>query len=319
VTVKALALSGTPSAASGSASAATLTFGNLDAKGGIALATSTVTGSFDPNTGNMTGNHADAKTTAYLGTNLVLEIDAQADALGSGKIEARTAIGETEPAFSSNLQGVAIATGMAGTSITQADTAVSAVLNNNPNVKSAYGASPEFWALGELGDKISGLKPGDTQETATSSFNVFADLTKSARHDLLVGLYGPVVANAGKINEIILDVTLGAGTSLEHADFVTDISGTAAAKATAFFTDHPLDLGSLNAAPFNPSGTNEISIKLTVTGGSGAGFYAGFVVGDPPPGAVPNLATASAAFGGDAGNSQRGFESQHRGHSMLDS
>jgi hypothetical protein len=161
---------------------------------------------------------------------MILETDARANGVGSGKIEARTAIGETEPAFSSNLQGVAIVTGMAGTAITQAGTAVSAVLNNDPNIKNAFGVSPEFWALGELGDKISSLKPGDTQETATSSFDVFVDLSKSAKHDLLVGLYGPVVTDASKINEIVLDVTLGAGPSLEHADFITDISGTAAAK-----------------------------------------------------------------------------------------
>jgi hypothetical protein len=130
---------------------------------------------------------------------------------------------------------------------------------------------------------------------------VFVDLSKSAKHDLLVGLSGPVVTDASKINEIILDVTLGAGPSLEHADFVTDISGTAAARATAFLTDHPLDLGPLNGAPFNPNGTNEIAISLTVTGASGAGFYAGFVVGDALPAPVSNLASASAAFADNAG------------------
>jgi hypothetical protein len=176
--------------------------GSQPGSGGIALATSDVSLVASPIGPSIGTNGAGASTSALLSGGLVLSLggwtgsatndSGSGSFVGHSVMEARTAIGEPEPNFIRGDQGVAVLTGMAGASITTADAAVSAVLASNPLIAGAFGATPEFWAVGELGANATGVGGGG-DSSVHSSVDVRVDLSHSQRHDLLVSFYHPML------------------------------------------------------------------------------------------------------------------------------
>jgi hypothetical protein len=181
---------------------------------------------------------------------------------------------------------------------------VSAVLAGNSAIKTAFGASPEFWALGELGGRDSSA--AGTQ-TVNSSIDLSVDLTQSVKQNLLVGLYNPVVTGAAVgVTDVVLGVYAN-GSQIENLDLG---NGTA---AKAALTDDVLNLGSLSSAPFGGS-TLDLKITLGVTTNTvSSGFDVGLLIGNPPSGSssagLLNLVSAMAGFGGSAAGSSTGSSS----------
>jgi hypothetical protein len=153
----------------------------------------------------------------------------------------------------------------------------SPVLAANSKIKSAFGASPVFFAIGELGG--SNFTNGTTVTTA-SVIDETVDLTKlTTRGDLLIGFYnGTVVGGDGNFRGATLDIYVD-GTKKIHQAFAS------AADARTWFTNNAKDLGSL-ASGSTLVGTNDtLTLKavMTVTTIFGdTGFYGQLIIGDPP-------------------------------------
>ncbi len=216
----------------------------------------------------------------------VLVQDVHADAseggfTGTGRAVAEAQIGAATPAFVTNLQAVAYATGEPSAAN------VSAVLSANPHIATAFGASASYFAIGELGGAPLASSAGGGSNTSTTSLSVQVDLTHLAnRQDLMVGLYHPVAVGT-HVTDVYLDIQAN-GTDLLHQDFPT------AAAAVHYFTDHAFDFGSLaHTSSLGASDTLNVTVTLSVTSSApGSGFDAGILIGDPPP-----SDGESAAFG----------------------
>ena len=155
---------------------------------------------------------------------------------------------------------------------------VAPILNANTNIKTAFGTTPSFFAVAEVGGAYA--KSGGTgAQTTTDVINLQVDLTKlSSLHDLMVGFFDPTAVGAG-FTSLTFTLT-GDGQTLINQTFTT------LAQAKTFFTDDARDLGALTGAPFNSSTTLTLQATLRVTTDApGAGYYFQFVVGDPPPAA----------------------------------
>ena len=246
--------------------------------------------------------HASAKTKA-VGTSGTLSASADtarlpgqliqaASALAAGPVDgdmsakAKVVIGAAvvEP-FEASGQAVALESAApdgAGTS---------AVLNANPNIAAAFGASPSFFAIDELGGS-SAKSGGTTSETTTESVDLTVDLTQLAsRQDLVVGFYNATGLGTG-FSSLTFTLT-GDGAQLFTETFTTLSS------AEIFFTDNAMDLGSLATGPLSGNTlTLQASFSLTTTS-AGQGFYAQMIIGDPPPG--PSTRPFAQAMGGLAG------------------
>jgi hypothetical protein len=117
----------------------------------------------------------------------------------------------------------------------------------------------------------------------------------AVKQDLLIGLFDPVTKGSGFTN--LAFTVQENGTTVVSKDFTS----TEVAQAKAYFTDRPLDLGSLSSMS-----SLDLTIDLQVTTNStGSGFEAGLLIGDPPPNASSNaafdrLVSAIASFGGSA-------------------
>ena len=166
---------------------------------------------------------------------------------------------------------MALETGAPGS----ADTA--AVLAANANIATAFGASPTFFAIDELGGGYA-KSGGTASETTTDTVSLTVDLTQLASpNDLEVGLFNGTALGSG-FTSLTFTLTADGDT----ASPLISQTFTSAAAAVTYFTDHALDLGSLATGPLAGS-TLTLQASFTVTTASaGQGFYAQFMLGDPP-------------------------------------
>jgi hypothetical protein len=221
--------------------------------------------------------------------NLITSVAASAGGVvqGTGVAQARADVGGAAPAFATTDQVAALE--MAAP--TSASTA--AVLAANTAIATAFGASPDFFAIDELGGQYSSA--GTSSQTTTSEVDATVDLTQLASPgDLIVGLYDGTALGTG---------VTGVSFNL-YADGVDviDQTFTSAAAAQTYFTDNAVDVGSLASGGALGASTLTLQAVMTVTGGaSGSGFFGGLIIGDPPPagragGGVHALIQAQAAF-----------------------
>jgi hypothetical protein len=225
---------------------------------------------------------ANASTADTAGA-LVTGVSTQAGAAGNGVSSsgtsvalAQAAIGGTPAAYVSNDQVVALETGAP----TAAST--SAILAANPVIASAFGASPSFFTVGELGGGHSSV--GTASQTATSEIDFSVDLTQlSPRQDLMVGLYHPTVV-AGGFTNLAFDIFVN-GSDVIHQVFNTT------AAATAYFSNKAIDLGSLA----NGDSLSVRAVMSVTSSAAGGGFDAGLIFGDPL--AAPIGSAAVQLFG----------------------
>jgi len=223
---------------------------------------------------------------------------------GSSIGQAQAVVGGAAPAFATTQQGVAFATAAPNAAST------SAVLAANANIATAFGASPSFFAIGELGGGYSSYgQPAPASETTTSSIVETVDLTKLAsRQQLVAGFYDGDVVGAG-VTGVTFDLYAD-GADLIHQTFAT------AAAALTWFTDNAVDLGSLAAG--QPLGGNTLTLQavLTVTSTSaGSGFYGDLIIGDPPTqSASPShqkFIEAMSGFGATGGGAAVAADTRH--------
>ena len=109
---------------------------------------------------------------------------------GSSLAKAKVDVGGAAQLASTSATALALET--VGPSVASAD----AILSENPTIAATFGASPVFFAVGELGGAYS--SGGTAPETVTSTFSVTIDSTKlSPKGDLLAGFFDPIVIGSG--------------------------------------------------------------------------------------------------------------------------
>ena len=190
---------------------------------------------------------------------------------------AETLYGAAVPAFDST--DAAVGTGVAAPDA--ADT--NPVLAANGAINTAFGASPSFFSMGEVGGGHASAAGG--AESSTASVTTAINLADpGASGNLVFGLYGGAAVGSG-VTGVTLTVTGNGATYLNEA------FGSGAA-AQAGFTDQAFNFGALGS-----SGVLDLVVSLTVqTDQSGSGFYGDFVAGDPPGGGAGVLHPAAAAL-----------------------
>ena len=244
--------------------------GAVGSFGGAAIATSTATG--------LSGTIGADATTGQDSDQLLESVAATTSGVvaGTSVAQAIASLDSTLRPFNSGAQEVAFVAG--------APTAASttAILGSNPTLATAFGASPVFFAAGELGGGHSSAAGGS--QTTTSEIDETADLTQLAsRKDLVVGFYGGKAVGTG-VTKVTLDIYVN-GTDADSQTFAT------AAAALAYFSDTSVDLGSLATGS-----TLTLREVLTVTtSSSGSGFYGDLLVSDPPPAKGAAVSPAIAA------------------------
>ncbi len=291
--------------------------GTAAGAGGLANAMLTVTGGSNMNAtstaqggaGVTTAGHAKAKTLvtgtagAFSATSgaslqtgqLIQSGSAKAADTVDGFQSAKTKVVIGPAALGFNTTAQALATQNAAP-----DAATTApVLAANANIAAAFGASPSFFAIDELGGSYA-KSGGTTSETTTDTINLTVDLTKLAsRQDLVAGFYGATGLGTG-FSSLTFTVTAdGIATPLVTRTFTTLLS------AETFFTDKAKDLGSLATGALSGNTlTLQATFTLTTTT-PGQGFFAQMIIGDPPSTAPPvsRFAQAIAGLGGASGGS----------------
>jgi hypothetical protein len=170
-------------------------------------------------------------------------------------------------------------------------------LTANSAIKTAFGASPVFFGVSELGGACSSVA---TSQTVTSYSTETVNLAELAsRENLVAGFYDGATVGTG--------VTSVSFTLYVDGVDVAGFSGDTAAQATTFFTDNAMNLGSLASGSTLVGTNNNMTVEavLSITSdAASSGFYGGVVVGDPPPVSVAtahNLASAMAGFGPNSG------------------
>ena len=205
----------------GSLTASATAIGGVGAGGsGVATATTTATGA--------SGSFSASASTSAPSGQLVTAVStaAQGAVNGTSTAKAYGAIGVTAQALT-KAQAVAFETGAP----LGADT--KAVLNANAKIKTAFGAVPVFFGLGELGGQYAAGASGSL--TTSASFSETVDLTQLAsRQDLTVGFYGGTKLGTG-----VTGVTL---TIVADGNQVLQQNFNSAAAATTYFTDNAVDL-----------------------------------------------------------------------------
>ncbi len=176
-----------------------------------------------------------------------------------------------------------------------------AVLNANPDIAAAFGASPDFFAIDEFGgsyDKSGGTAP----QTITDTINLRVDLAQLASpQDLVAGFFNATALGSGFTGLTFTLTAGGIATPLVSETF------TSVTQAEAFFNDNALDLGSLATGPLSGSAlTLQATFTLTTTN-PGDGFYARMIIGDPPAATGVSsrgaFVAAMAGLGGESGSS----------------
>ena len=182
---------------------------------------------------------------------------------GSSESESSAQYTGGAPTFLTDLQSISQILGDPSAS------AGNAVLEANPNISAGFGSSPSFWAIGELGGSYTPSGAGGQVSTSSVSFTLNeADL--SSGESLELGLYNGDEVDASGVTGISLTVT-GNGTNLLSSPI----------NSVSQFSDDAINLGALGT-----SGTLDVVLTLTVdTDAAGAGFFADFLLGDPPAGA----------------------------------
>ena len=239
-----------------------------DAKGGAGVA-SAGTATARTTTVGAGGGYSAQATTSLVTGSLIQSVSATASGTVSGTSVALTSasILGAMPAFSSTSQAVAYESGAPSTASTNA------VLAANGAIKTAFGASPAFFAVGELGGgySVSGTGPQVVNSTITEAI----DLTKlKARGNLVIGFYDGDAVGTG-VTKVTVTV-LADGATVYQNTF------TSGAAAEAFFTDDAVSLGSLASGSLSG---NALSLKVTMqvtTDAANAGFYGDVILGDPP-------------------------------------
>ncbi|HEV2364396.1 MAG TPA: hypothetical protein VGS12_09405, partial [Caulobacteraceae bacterium] len=165
-----------------------------------------------------------------------------------------------------------------GQTVAQADgepnsASTKAVLTANPTIATAFGASPSYFGLAELGGGYS-ASGGSGSETVNSSAFFTVDLTKLAsRGSLLAGYFSPTIT--GAFTSVSFTLTAD-GHQLVSQTFTT------AAELQAFFNDQAANLGSLASGPLSGDTlTLDVSLSVT-TAAAGDSVFVGLILGDPP-------------------------------------
>ena len=179
---------------------------------------------------------------------------------GSSESESSAEYAGGAPTFLTDLQSISQIVGDPSAS------AGNAVLEANPNISAGFGSSPSFYAIGELGGSYTPSGTGGQVSTSSVSFTLNeADL--SSGESLELGLYNGDEVDASGVTGISLTVT-GNGTNLLSSPI----------NSVSQFSDDAINLGALGT-----SGTLDVVLTLTVdTDAAGAGFFADFLLGDPP-------------------------------------
>ena len=171
-----------------------------------------------------------------------------------------------------------------------------AVLAAEPGIAAAFGASPTFFAVGELGGAYAS-SGGVGPQTITSTASIQVNLSQLASpKDLLIGAFDPTIVGTFSSFTIIL--------SADTETFV-DETFTTVAEVDAFFNDVTYDLGSLaSGALSGPTLNVQLTLELT-TASLGSGVWGDFIIGDPPPasGASAHFVHAMASLGAPAAGS----------------
>ena len=234
--------------------------------------------------------NARAQTSLLVGQ-LVQSLTATANGVlaGSGEGLASAIIGGSLRAALVGAQSVAIAAAAPSAAAT------SAVFRANRAIATAFGATPRFFALGELGGAHAG--PGTASQTATSEIDETVDLTKlTTRQHLVVGFYSGATTGAG-VTAVGFDLYAD-GMDVLHKSFAS------AAAAQTWFTDNAVDLGSLaSGQPLGGSTLTLRAVMTVTTDAGGSGFSGNLIIGDPPGAPAPThgLVAAMAAFAPRAG------------------
>ena len=221
--------------------------------GGTALATAEASGT----SGSLSSQAATSEASTQLITNLSATGSAPVD--GASESESSAKYTGAAPANITDLQSISQIVG------DPSSKAGDAVLNANPNIKAGFGSSPSFYALGEFGGSYTSSGTGAEVSTSSVSFTLNeADLLSGK--SLEFGLYNGDEVDASGVTGISLTIT-GNGTTL-HSPI----------NSASQFTDDSINLGALGT-----SGTLDVVLTLTVdTKAAGAGFFADFLLGDPP-------------------------------------
>ncbi|MGI9170719.1 MAG: hypothetical protein ACR2FH_11205, partial [Caulobacteraceae bacterium] len=279
------AIATTVATAGGSLNASAVAHGGVGATAvGSATATTTATGAFGTLLAAASTGPASGQLIQSLSTSAAGMVD------GTSTDTAQTAVGGKAAAFDSISQAVALETGAPNAAST------SAVLSANKAIANAFGGSPVFFAIGELGGGYS--SGGTIAQTTTVSLDESVDLTKlGARNDLVVGLYNGTAVGSG-FTAMTFDL-FADGIDVIHQSF------TSAAAATTFFTNHAFDLGSLAGGKLGANTLTLHAVMSITTNAAGSGFYGDLIVGDPPAKRSPSLALhpfiqAMAGFGAEA-------------------
>ncbi len=176
------------------------------------------------------GAFTDSADTSLAAGALVTAVSASSTGTVDGKQtgKAKVVLGQTAQPFSAFGQATADASGAPAGS----DTA--AVLAANSNIATAFGASPVFFAIDELGGQYA--KSGAVgSNTTTSTVNLTVDLTKLAsEQDLVVGFYNGTALGAG-FTSMTLTITADGGAKPLFTQTFTTL-----ASAETFFTDNAM-------------------------------------------------------------------------------
>ncbi len=205
---------------------------------------------------------------------------------GKQSAKAKVVIGQAALPEEINGQAVAIETGAPSSAST------TTVLTANPAIKTAFGASPVFFAIEQLGGKYA-KSGGSGAQTVTDTVNLTVDLTKLAsEQDLVVGFYGAAGAGTGFSSLKFTLTADGSATPLLTKTFST------LATAEAFFTNNAMNFGALTGSTL----TLQAQFVLTTTS-LNTDFYANLIVGDPPATTASRFAQHMAGLGGGSGGS----------------
>ncbi len=178
---------------------------------------------------------------------------------------------------------------------------VSAVLSANPNIAAAAAShspswlapswlAPSWLAIDELG--VGDPAGNALAHSSTSRVELTAGFDTSGNYpDLWVGLDHPVVTGAS-FTSLTVDIYANGGPlKLLHQVFAT------AAAAEAYFTDHPIHLGSL-AGYIAPTESGRVTIDVSMTAtyaASGGGAFDAGVILFTAPSAQAAASLQSAA------------------------
>jgi hypothetical protein len=206
--------------------------------GGTALATAEGSGTW--------GSLSSHVTTGEASTQLITNLSATGSAPVNGASETESSAKYTGAA-PTNVTGLQSISQIVGD---PSSAAGNAVLNANPNIKTGFGSSPSFYAIGELGGSYT--PSGTSGEVSTSSVSFTlneADLLSGK--SLQLGLYNGDEVGASGVTGISLTAT-GNGTNLLSSPI----------NSASQFHDHSINLGALGT-----SGTLDVVLTLTVDQG----------------------------------------------------